>query len=112
MKQSGRQRSWGCYSIILAGKNGDLLITQQCEQIPEGRVQRRQNQALFSGAQWQDNRQWAQTETQEVLEHQETFFHCESDQAVAQRGGGVSIPGDIQKLSGHSPEPPGLGGHA
>ena len=44
-------------------------------QIPKGRVQRRWTQALSRGAQGQDKRQWAQTETQEVLfEHQETLF--------------------------------------
>ena len=38
-------------------------------------MQRRWSQALFSGAQWQDKRQWAHTETQQVpSEHQETLL--------------------------------------
>ncbi len=76
-----------------------------------GRVQRGQSQALFSGAQWQDQRQWAQTETQEVpSEHQETLFHSESEE-VAQRGGGVSILGDSQAPPTH-PGQPAPGGPA
>lgn len=53
---------------------------------------------LLSDAQWQDQKQQAQTETQEVTSgHQETSFHCDGDRArVAQRGGRVSIFGDIQ----------------
>ena len=47
----------------------------QCIKILEGRVQRRQRQALFSDVQCQEKRQWAQTKTQEVLpEQQETPF--------------------------------------
>lgn len=42
--------------------------------VPERKVQRKQRQALFSNAQWQDDRQWAQAGTQEVLELQETLF--------------------------------------
>jgi len=42
--------------------------------IPGGRVWREQRQALVRGARWQDQRQWAQTDTQEVpSEHQETL---------------------------------------
>jgi len=42
-------------------------------------------QALLSGAHSQDQRQWAQTATQEALpEHKETLFRRESNQALAQ----------------------------
>ena len=62
---------------------------------------------LFSGAQWQDQRPWAHTETREVpSEHQETLFYCEGDQTlaqVAQGGCGDSILRDIQKTFGHGP---------
>lgn len=37
------------------------------------------------------------------------IFHCEGYQTleqVTQRGGGVSILGDTQSLTGHSPEQP------
>ena len=53
-----------------------------------------------------DQRQWPQGETWELLyEHQETLY-CEGGWVlaqVAQRGGGVSILGDIQKSSGYGP---------
>ena len=48
-------------------------------------------------------------------EHQETLFCCEDDRAlaqVAQGGCGVSTPGDIQKLPGHSPGQLALAGPA
>jgi len=49
--------------------------SDQCMQIPAERVQRKQSQALFSGAQWQGKRQWAQNETQQILsEHKQTLF--------------------------------------
>ena len=54
-----------------------------------------------------------QIETQEAPpEHQETFFYCEGGQAleqVAQRGCGVSILGEVQKLTGRSPGQMALG---
>lgn len=43
--------------------------------MPEGIVQRGQGQAISNGAQWQDNSEQAQIETQEVSpEFQETCF--------------------------------------
>lgn len=76
--------------------------------IPEG-----QSQALLSDDEQQDQRQWTQTETQEVLSErcfcQKTLFHCEGGRAlaqvaqVAQGGCGVSILGDIQELFGQNP---------
>lgn len=63
------------------------------------------SQAHFGGVQWQDKRQWAQTETQEVpSEHEEQFIYCEVDIAVeqaAQRR--ISFSGDIQNLTGCFP---------
>lgn len=38
------------------------------------------NQALFIGVQWQNQRQWAQPETQGIpSEHQETLFYCKGN---------------------------------
>ena len=69
--------------------------------------------SVFFGAQYQDQKQQAQSETWEVpSEHQEILFCCGSDQALAQvpRGGcGISLLGDIQKLSGHGPGQSALG---
>ena len=77
------------------------------------RVQRGCSQAVSSGAQWQDQRQWAQTETQEVpSQYQKTLIRCEDDWAlaqVAQRGCRVYVPQDIQKPSGHGPGQPAPG---
>lgn len=60
--------------------------------------------------------QKAQSEAQDVpSEWQETHFYCQDDQAltqVAQRGCEVSLFGDVQKLSRHSPGQLVLGGPA
>lgn len=73
----------------------------------------RESQALFSSAQWQDQRQWTQTETQEVpSEHQETLLYCDGNWAleqVAKKDCGVSILRDTQKLSRHGAGQPALG---
>jgi len=65
-----RLRALWLFSLKQTAQRGSY----QCVQIPAGRVQRRQN-SLFSGAHFQDHRQWAQTETQEVpSEQQKTLF--------------------------------------
>ena len=70
-------------------------------------------QTLFSGAQWQDKGQWAQTEAQEVpSEHEEELLPSEGDGAlelVAQRGCRFSFSGDIQDLPGQGPLQPTVG---
>lgn len=75
-------------------------------------MQRGQSQGLVSGIQWWDQKQRVQTEMEEVLlEHQETVFHCEHDQALAQ-----ALPGacdvSIQKLFEHGYRQPLLGEHS
>lgn len=77
-------------------------------------MQSKQSQALFSHSQWQDQRQHAQTETQELpSEHQETLFQWEDDQEMAQiahRGCGISILRDILRSpSGLMPDKPAKG---
>jgi len=54
---------------------------------------RGRSQALLSDAQWQDQKQWAHTETQEVpSERQGTRCHCEGDWALAQVSQGHGAP--------------------
>ena len=49
-------------------------------QILEESFNRGQSQTHFSGEEWQDKRQWAQSETQEVpSEYEETLYYCEGD---------------------------------
>ena len=70
-------------------------------------------QTLFSGAQRQDNGQWAQTEAQEVpSEREEELLPSEGDGALeqaAQGGLGVSFSADIQDLLGQVPLQPAVG---
>ncbi|KAK4832344.1 hypothetical protein QYF61_021873 [Mycteria americana] len=60
----------------------------------------------------EDQRQWAQTKTQEIpFKHMKKLFYHEGGetlQKVAQRGCGVSILEDIQNWTKHSPEQPAL----
>ena len=69
-------------------------------------------QTLFSGAQWQDKGQWAQTEAQEVPSEHEEEVPSEGEGALeqaAQGGCGVSFSGDIQDPPGHGPVQPAVG---
>ena len=69
-------------------------------------------QALFSGAQWQDKGQWAQTEAVEVPSEHEEELPSEGDGALeqaAQGGGGISFSGDVQDPPGQCPVQPAVG---
>ena len=102
--------SWDCSAGEEKAQEGSHWL---CVQTSEGRVQRGWSQALFSGARWQHQRQWAQAEEEEaVWTPGNIFFYCEGDQALAQvsqRGCEVSIIGGVQKLPGHGPGKHALG---
>lgn len=72
----------------------------------KGRCKKGQSQPLFSGAQGQNQRQWTQTETQDIPpEHQETLLYCEGDGALHRLLTVVveNILRNTLKPSGHSP---------
>jgi len=76
-------------------------------------VSRGWSQTLFSGAQWQDKGQQAQTEAEEVpSEHEEELLPSEGDGALeqaAQAGCGFSFSRHIQDPPGQGPVQPALG---
>lgn len=102
----GLQKCWSTAAPLLWGEAEKAVTAQpgeteaqggshpSCPQIPEGRVQRGWIQALFSGTQCQDKRQWTQSRTQEVhSDHQAVLPCCLGDGApaqAAQKGYGVS----------------------
>ena len=106
-----------CFGQALLVHSGPLCRHRAYDtDLSESEVSSRDNpsgQTLFSGAQWQDKGQWAQTEAQEALaEHEEEILHSEGDGALekaAQGGCGFSFSGDIQDLPGHGPVQPAVG---
>lgn len=71
-------------------------------------MQRGQSQSLFRDVQVQDERQWAQTETQEVpSEHMAKYFYSQSDWTLAQvsqKDIGDSLSLETLNLMVHSPK--------
>lgn len=55
--------------------------SSQCPSIPEGKVQR--EQTLFSGADFQDKKQWTQDGTQEIPSEYQEALCCAGDSALA-----------------------------
>lgn len=75
--------------------------------IPDGGKQKRWSQAVFSGVQWQDDKQWAKIQMQETQFKPKKTSHWESDwtpDQAAQRGCGVSTLADAQNLMVYSTE--------
>lgn len=75
-------KDWSVYGVVertgilhpVEGNYQGEILSMYIE-ISKGMVQIGCSQALSSGAQWQDKRQWAQTRTQKVhSEHQKAFF--------------------------------------
>lgn len=96
--------------MFKAQRSHGFVDQDQDIQIKDGRALRRWIQALLSGIQWQDKRQWAETEIQKNQTKPNLYFLFFSlwgywtPEHVAQGGGAVSILGDIKKPKGQSPE--------
>ena len=95
------RRGWESYNFSAWSRGGLGGTKHMAEQCKANRVR------LFSGAQCQYKRQWAQTETQEVhTEHQEVFLYCV--------GGWHGMPerlwslllGELQNPPRHGPRQP------
>lgn len=70
---------------------------------PRRGYQRGWMQALLGGALQQDRSEWAETDVQEVTPDGEEEPYCAPrSERIPQRGCGVPLTGDSQKLSGHS----------
>lgn len=66
--------------------------------------------ALFSGAKWQDKKQYIHLNMENsVWKSGYTFFYCERERHVAQRACEIITLGDIQKLYRQSPKQKALG---
>lgn len=78
-------KAWESWDCSACQRGGSGVVSTRYIKLPGGVVYSRRRQALSSGSQWQDQRQRSHTETREVpSEHQETLFHCEGDQVLAQ----------------------------
>lgn len=69
-------------------------------------------QALYGGAQGQDEKKWSYTKTQEVSSQHEEEFYRESGRALeqaVQEGHVISLSGNIQNPPEHVPVFPALG---
>lgn len=81
-----------------------------CLQLPNGRGQRSQSQALFKGAQWEFKKQQTQIGTNEIViiynwGEKKTHHVCDQTLTqIAQSGCGISILKDTQNLIGKGPE--------
>lgn len=114
---SPRRNGWencNCSAWKTEGSRRNLINILQ---ISEGRLHRRQNWIIASGAQIQHRRQWEHTETREAPTWTwgSISLSCDGDGAlaqVAQRECGDSLLGDLQKPSGYSPRDLAVAGPA
>lgn len=104
---------WGTWACSALRGKGFREGSYCCLQLPNRKRQTRKTQTPLESAQQQHERQQTQSGTRKFQPHGRTFLFFTTTEGLehaAQRNYGISIPEDIQNLTGHKLEQPNLAG--